>query len=74
MIVLHKVTYIYYRVKFREGGKEFTQALIKFGSEINMMSLVYAKQLGPKNRQSNIEFGKIITANQKLSMIMLLLI
>lgn len=43
IIVSEKIIYICFLVSFQKGGKEVNRALINSGSEINAMTLAYAK-------------------------------
>ena len=49
---------IYYLIWFQEG-QEQVRALLDSGSEVNAMSLIYAKNLGLKTRKTNIRAQKI---------------
>lgn len=65
VIVLDRVLYIHYLVQFQKGGKEVTKALIKSGSEVNIITPVYAKQLGLQTRLSNVGAQKIDSLSLK---------
>ena len=54
--VVVKVPCIYYPVRFQE---EQIRALLNSGSEVNAMSLAYAKRLGLKTRKTNVGAQKI---------------
>lgn len=43
VIVLERVKFIHHQVQFQKRGKKVTRLLIDFGSEINAMTLAYAK-------------------------------
>lgn len=46
MIILERVSCIYYLVLFQKENKKLAKALIDSNSEVNAMNLVYVKQLG----------------------------
>ena len=58
-VILDQVSYIYYLVQFQKDKGETIQALIDSGNEINAMTLAYAKQLGLRNRKTDVEAQKI---------------
>lgn len=53
VIDLEKLPYIYYPVQFWKRRKEVFRALIESSSDVNAITLVYAKQLGLQIRQIN---------------------
>ena len=57
-VILDQVSCIYYLVQFCQD-KEIIQALINFGSEVNVMSLAYAKKLGLRTQIINVGAQKI---------------
>lgn len=59
VIVLDRVLCIHYSVQFRKGDQKVTRPLIDFNSEINMMTLVYAKRLGLRTCQIKFEAQKM---------------
>lgn len=46
VIVLERVSYIYYLVQFRKRDKKVSKILMNSGSEVNAMTIAYAKELG----------------------------
>lgn len=59
VIVLEKMPFIYYPVQFRKEGKAVTKALINSDRELNIITLAYAKQLGPQIQQTNIRVQNV---------------
>ena len=57
-VVLKKIPYIYYSIRFQEGQNQ-VKALLNCGSEVNAMSPVYAKSLGLKTWKTNVRAQKI---------------
>ena len=61
--VLEGVPCIHYPVQFQEdqgqGSQKQVRALLDIGSEVNTMSLAYAKRLGLKTRKTNVGDQKI---------------
>lgn len=64
-ILLNRIPYIHYIAQFWKEGKKVIRALIKFGNEINIMTLAYIKQLGLQTRQTNIEVQKVNSSSLK---------
>ena len=62
-VVLKKVPYIYYPVRFqkeqRQEGQEQIRTLLNSGSKVNAMSPAYAKKLGFKTQKTNVRTQKI---------------
>ena len=52
-IIQNWVPYIHYSVQFRKD-KEIIRALINFDSEINTMTLAYAKKLGLQIQKTDV--------------------
>lgn len=59
MIVLDKIPYIHYSIRFWKGRKEFTKAQINLDSEINVIILAYAKELGLQIYCTNVGAQKL---------------
>ena len=57
-MVLDRVSCIHYLMEFQKDKKANTWALINFGSEINAITPVYAKNLGFQTRKTNAEAQK----------------
>ena len=57
-IMLKRVSCIYYPVRFQED-QEQVRALFDSGSEVNPISLAYAKKLGLKTQKTNVGAQKI---------------
>lgn len=57
-VILDWVPYVYYPVQFQKH-KSTIWALINFGSEVNAMTLAYAKQLGLKVWMTDVGAQKI---------------
>lgn len=65
-IILDKILYIYYPLRFYKDKKNKIQALINFSSKINIMILVYASKLDHKICQTNIKVQKIDSSTFKM--------
>ena len=57
--ILDKVSCICYPVQFRKDKSEDVLALLDFRSEVNVMTLAYATNLGLKVRVTNVGAQKI---------------
>lgn len=55
---LAKILYIYYLLCFQKNINEI-QALINFGSKVNVMTPIYTSKLGLQIRQTNVKAQKI---------------
>lgn len=70
-IVLNKVLYIYYLLRFRKDKKNKVQLLNNSGNKVNMMTPVYALKLGPKVCHTDIKALKINSSTFKTFKILL---
>lgn len=59
MVILEKVSYIYYPLCFRKNKKNKMQTLINFYNEVNVMMLAYILKLGFRVCRINVEAQKI---------------
>ena len=58
-VILDWVPCIHYPVQFQKDNRIIIQAIINLGSEVNMMTPAYAKQLGLRTWKTNAEAQKI---------------
>ena len=58
-VALDRVLYLYYLVQFRKNKRAIIWALINFGSEINTITLAYAKKLGLRTWKTDVGAQKI---------------
>ena len=59
MIVPDRVPCIHYLVQFQKDKRATIRVLIDLGSEVNTITLAYAKQLGLQIRKTDLEDKKI---------------
>ena len=58
-VVLKRVLYIHYPLRFRKDKKNKVQALINSGNEVNAITPAYALKLGLKILRTNVGAQKI---------------
>lgn len=54
VIILDSISYMYYLVLFRKGGKEVTGALINSDTDVNVKTQAYSKQLDLQIKLTNL--------------------
>ena len=58
-MILHRMPCIHYPVQFQKDKGATIRALIDLGSKVNVMTPVYAKQLGFQVRKTDVRAQKI---------------